>query len=175
MSRSLPVLGVANGEMPTYTLEYKFRQRLDAPARAAYSWCTDFQPSDGKLFPAKWERSVRPLSKGALMLTDTTYPAGRRRRIHRLVRLNPSELAWTNTHLDGPFRHSQYWYRIVADGSRRCHLEFYGSRLVTSRRSLSGSEVQRLAAAERRDDSGLWHRRMAPALKRDLTPRSRRA
>ena len=95
-------------------------------------------------FPAqRWQTVSREMgtvdlafSKGALMLTDTTYPAGRRRRIHRLVRLNPSELAWTNTHLDGPFRHSQYWYRIVADGSRRCHLEFYGSRLVTSRRSL---------------------------------------
>jgi len=167
-------LGVANREMPTYTLEYKFRQRLDAPARAAYSWCTDFEPGDGKLFPVKWERSVRPLSEGALILTDTTYPEGRRRRIHRLVRLNPSEMAWTNTHLDGPFQHSQYWYRIAPDGSRRSHLEFYGSRLVTSRRSLSLSEIARLAAEERRGDSGLWRRRIAPALERDLGSHRRR-
>lgn len=154
--------------MPTYTLEYKFRQRLNAPAKAAYAWCTDFEPSDSKLFPVKWERSVRPLSARALILTDTTYPGDRRRRIRRLVCLNPSDMAWTSTHLDGPFRHSQYWYRIVPDGSRRCHLEFYGARLLTSRTPLSPSAVARLAAEERRGDSGLWRRRMAPALKRDL-------
>ena len=102
--------------MPLYSLQYVFRQPLNAPPKAAYSWCTDFEPADGKLFPVKWRRSVRRLSKDALVLTDTTYPAGRPRRIHRLVRLNPSEMAWTNTHLDGPFRHSQY---LVPDCTRR--------------------------------------------------------
>jgi hypothetical protein len=161
--------------MPTYTLEYKFRQRLNAPAKAAYAWCTDYEPADGKLFLEKWERSVRQLSKGALILTDTTYPRGRHRRIHRLVRLIPSELSWTNTHLDGPFQHSLYRYRIVPDGSRRSHLEFYGSRLVTSLKSLSRAEVARLAAEEKRADSVLWRRRFAPALKKDLARRARRS
>jgi hypothetical protein len=154
--------------MPIYSLQYSFRQSLDAPARAAYAWCTDFEPSDGKLFPVKWVRSVRWLSEDTLMLTDTTYPAGRTQRIHRLVHLNPSQMAWTNTHVDGPFRHSQYWYRIVPDGSRRCHLEFQGFRLVTSSRSLTRPEIARMAASERRSDSSLWRSRIAPALKSDL-------
>lgn len=157
--------------MPTYTLDYSFRQRLEAPARAAYAWCTDYDPSDGELFPVKWVRSVRWLSDNALMLTDTTYPAGRTQRIHRLVHLNPSQMAWTNTHLDGPFRHSQYWYQIVPDGAGRSHLEFHGFRLVTSSRRLSRPEIARMTAAERRSDSELWRRRIAPALKRDLAPR----
>jgi hypothetical protein len=159
--------------MPVYSLQYSFRQRLDAPAKVAYTWCTDFEPDDGKLFPMKWERSVRRLSEDALVLTDTTYPAGRVRRIHRLVRLNPSELAWTNTHLDGPFRHSQYWYRIEPDSPRTCHLEFRGLRLVTSRRRLSVSEIARMADEERRSDSSLWRSRMAPTLKRDLARRAK--
>jgi hypothetical protein len=154
--------------MPVYSLRYSFRQPLRGPARAAYVWCTDFEPNDGKLFPVRWVRSVRALSEDALVLSDTTYPAGRRRRIHRLVRLNPSEMAWTNTHLDGPFRHSQYWYRIVPDGPRRCHLEFRGFRLITSPRPLSASHVARLANRERRSDSNLWRVRMAPAFRRDL-------
>jgi len=154
--------------MPTYSLQFSFRQPLRASAKEAYAWCTDFQPDDGKLFPRKWVRAIRWLSEDALVLTDTTYPAGRPRRIHRLVRLNPSELAWTNTHLDGPFRHSQYWYRIVPDGRRSCHLEFRGLRLVRSPRKLSPAEVARLAGRERRDDSGLWRSRLAPALNRDL-------
>ena len=158
--------------MPTYSLRFVFRQPLGAPAKVAYAWCTDFEPDDGKLFPKRWVRAVRWLAEDALILTDTTYPAGRPRRIHRLVRLNPSELAWTNTHLDGPFLHSQYWYRIVPDGRRTCHLEFRGLRLVRSLRKLPASEVARMADRERRDDSGLWRHRLAPALKGDVASRS---
>jgi hypothetical protein len=158
--------------MPTYSLRYHFRQSLDAPARAAYAWCTDFEPADGKLYPAKLTRSVRWLSEDALVLTDTTFPGGRATRIHRLVRLNPSELAWTNTHIDGPYRNSQYWYRIVPDSRRSCHLDFQGFRLITSPRSLSSPEVTRLTAGERRDDSGFWRTRVAPALRKDLARRA---
>jgi predicted enzyme related to lactoylglutathione lyase len=165
----------ANGTMPIYSLQYRFRQPLRAPARAAYSWCIDYEPGDGKLFPEKWVRSVRWLSEDAVVLTDTTYPGGQARRIHRLVRLNPSALEWTNTHLDGPFRHSQYWYRIVPDDPRTCHLEFRALRLEASPRTLSASESARMVDRERRWDSNLWRRRMAPALERDLAPHAGRS
>ena len=157
--------------MPILSLAYRFRQPLRAPAREAYAWCTDFGPDDGRLFSERTERSVRRLGDGALVMTDTTYPRGRPRRIHRLVRLHPSEMAWTNTHLDGPYRHSQYWYRIVSDGPGRCHLEFVGLRLEASRRRLSATETARRAEERRRSDSGEWRRRLAPALERDLARR----
>lgn len=150
------------------SLQYQFRQPFRVPAQAAYRWCTDFRASDGVLFETPWQRSVKWLSRDALVLTDTTFPNGRARRIQRLVRLDPSKLAWTNTHLNGPFRHSQYWYQIVSDGPRRSHLEFTGLRLVKSPRRLKAAEVARLAEIERREDSGLWRRRMAPALEREL-------
>lgn len=154
--------------MPVASLRYEFRQAFHAPARAAYDWCTDFRPSDAGLFEQKWRRVVRRLSDDTLILTETTYPEGKRRVIQRLVRLNPKELAWTNTHISGPFRHSQYWYRIVADGPRRSHLEFLGMRLLRTARVLRRSDVARLAKEERRADSRLWRRRLAPALERDL-------
>ncbi|MGP8077698.1 MAG: hypothetical protein ACLQD8_00850 [Thermoplasmata archaeon] len=156
--------------MAISSLRYQFRQPFRVAARSAYAWCTDFESDDGKFFAERWERSVRRLAGDALVLTDTTYPGGRARRIHRLVRLDPSELAWTNTHLDGPFQHSQYWYRIVPDGPRTSHLEFRGLRLVRSSRALSPSEVDRRAEQERRSDSGLWRLRLAPALERELAP-----
>jgi len=156
--------------MPLYSLRFNFRQRLSAPQEAAFGWCTDFGPEDGKLFLVKSRRSVRRLTKDTLVLTDTTYPKGHPQRIHRLVRLSPSEMAWTNTHLDGPFRHSQYWYRIVSDGARSCHLEFRGFRLVTTARVLTASEVARLTDLERSTDSKLWRLRIAPALRRDIGP-----
>ncbi|HTS33846.1 MAG TPA: hypothetical protein VMI55_07940 [Thermoplasmata archaeon] len=154
--------------MPVASLRYTFRQPFRAPAKAAYEWCTDFGPSDGGFFEPKWRRVVQRLSDDALILRDTTYPAGKRRVIERLVRLNPTDLAWTNTHISGPFRHSQYWYRIVADGPRRSHLEFLGMRLLRTPKALRSSEVARLAEEERRVDSRLWRQRLAPALERDL-------
>ncbi len=160
--------------MTLNSLQYEFRQPFRVPARAAYDWCTDFRPSDGSLFPRKWRRAVRRLSDDALILTDTTWPNGRARAIRRLVRLNPGGLGWTNTHLSGPFLHSQYWYRIVPDGPRSSHLEFTGMRLVRSRAPLGSATRARLARTEWADDSGLWRDRMAPAMERDLGAGPRR-
>jgi len=157
--------------MPLVSLRYRFRQPFPVPARAAYAWCTDFGPGDGRLFAARTERRVERLADDTVLLTDTTYPNGRRRRIRRLVRLHPAEMAWTNTHLDGPFRYSQYWYRIVADGARHSHLEFEGFRLVQRARRASSTEVARLAAAERAGDAKTWREQLAPALVRSVRAR----
>jgi len=159
--------------MPVLSFRYQFRQPFHVPAEAAYAWCTDFGPSDGALFSDPTRRSVRWLSEDALIMTDTTRPGGRPQRIRRLVRMNPSELAWTNTHLDGPYRHSQFWYRIVSDAPKKSHLDFVGLRLETGPRALSTSETSRHAEELRRNDSEEWGRRLAPALERDLASRNR--
>ena len=154
--------------MPVISLRYRFRQPFRAPAAAAYAWCTDFGPDDGPLFAERTERSVRRWSEDALVMTDTTYPKGRPVRIRRLVRLYPEERAWTNTHLDGPYEGSQYWYRIVADGARRSHLEFRGLRLESHAGPLSTAARIRRAEQCRRDDAGAWRRRLAPVLEHDV-------
>lgn len=154
--------------MAVSALRYHFRQPLRASAADAFAWCTDFGPADGPLFSHRTERAVARLADDTFVLTDTTYPDGQRRRISRLVRVHPGELAWTNTHLDGPFRYSQYWYRIVRDGPRRCHLDFYGSRIVTTPRALSAADRARRAEEERRNDAREWRRYLAPALERDV-------
>jgi hypothetical protein len=154
--------------MPIISLRYEFRQPFRVSANQAYDWCTDFGPDDGRLFAERTLRSVRRWAEDTLVMTDTTYPAGRARRIRRLVRLVPSESAWTNTHLDGPFQHSQFWYRIVADGPQRSHLEFRGLRLESSSRPLSARETAQRAKRRRSVDSEEWRKRLAPALERDL-------
>jgi hypothetical protein len=153
--------------MAVISVPYHFRQAFRVPARAAYVWCTDFGPDDGAILADGTVRSVRRINEHALVLTDTTYPGGRRRRIRRLVRLDPSELAWTNTHLDGPFQGSQYWYRVAPDGSQRSHLEFTGLRLETARGGASAARIAARSATCRRVDAGVWRRRLAPALERD--------
>ncbi len=154
--------------MPLIALRYRFRQPFHVPADAAYRWCTDFGPEDGDLFSNTTRRSVHRLGEDALVMTDTTYPRGRPVRIRRLVRLSPEDRAWTNTHLDGPYRYSQFWYRIVPNGPRNCHLEFSGLHLENSRRGVTPREAAQRADERRRSDSGEWRRRLAPALEREL-------
>ena len=154
--------------MPVNSVRFRFRQEFRVPAKLAYKWCTDFQPSDARLFEQKWRREVRHLSGDALILTETTWPKGRRRVIRRLVRLSPQDLSWTNTHISGPFRHSQYWYQIVPDGSRRSHLVFTGMRLVRTSKPLRHSQKVQLVNQERQSDSSLWRTRIAPVMEREL-------
>jgi len=155
--------------VPTSSLRYRFRQGFRVSASKAYTWCTDFRPDDAQLFRERTRRTIRRLNDDALVLTDTTYTGRRRVRIRRLVRLNPPEMAWTNTHLDGPFQGSQYWYRIAADGPRTSHLEFVGLRLETHPRALPPSETSRRAEACRRSDADVWRRTFAPALEREMS------
>lgn len=160
--------------MPTSSLRYRFRQAFRVPAKDAFTWCTDFVPEDRRLLRPNVRRSVRRISSDALILTDQRTVAGRRQRISRLVRIDPGSMSWTNTHLNGPFVHSQYWYRIVPDGPRRSHLEFEGFRLLHHERTFSPREVDRLAEQEQRSDAQLWRDTLAPALERDLRPAPRR-
>jgi hypothetical protein len=157
------------------SLRFHFRQKLRAPADAAFAWCTDFGSEDGTLFPERHERTARWFGPDTAILMDTTYPRGRPLRIQRLVRINPEQRAWTNTHLDGPYRHSQYWYRILPRGPRASLLEFTGHRLVWPTRRPSAAAIRRLTDAERRSDSGVWRTHIAPALARKFAPRRTKA
>lgn len=157
--------------MVQVSIRYEFRQPFRVSAPAAFRWATDFGPSDAELFGDQRRRTVRRLGPDALRMTDTTHPAGRTLRITRLVRIFPERMAWTNTHLSGPFRYSQFWYRIVPDGPRRCHLEFTGLKIETRSRPLTPVEVRRESEANRREDSATWRQRFAPALERDVGAR----
>lgn len=157
--------------MVTVSLRYRFRQPFRVPAAAAFEWCTDFRPSDARLYGDGRRREVRRLTADTLVMTDTTRPKGRPVRISRLVRLFPEQRAWTNTHLTGPYRHSQFWYRIEADSPRRSHLDFSGLMLMTRARPLPATEREMLADQHRRADAGVWRRRLAPALESDLARR----
>ena len=160
--------------MPVVSLRFHFEQPFHVPADDAFVWCTDFGPSDGKLFSSRTKRSVRWINDDALVMTDTKWPEGRAVKIHRLVRIYRPAMAWTNTHLDGPYRHSQYWYRVVPDGPHRSHLEFTGLRMVKLLRAPSAKGVKRLTELERTGDSGEWRDHLAPALERELGSARRR-
>jgi hypothetical protein len=154
--------------MPMIALRYSFRQPFRAPAEAAFEWCTDFRSSDGALFQDDRRRTVRRVADDTVLMTDIPARGSGKPRITRLVRVFPDELAWTNTHLTGPFRYSQFWYRIERDGARRSHLEFRGLKLERRARSMAPSVVDRLARAEGRSDAATWRTQLGPALDADV-------
>ncbi len=154
--------------MQTIALRYAFRQPFRAPADEAFAWCTDFRPSDGGLFRDGRTRRVRRLAEDTFLLTDIPRRGSGRPRISRLVRIFPPERSWTNTHLTGPYRFSQFWYRIEPDGTRRSHLVFRGLKLERRARRASPSVIARRARAEGRSDAATWRTKLGPALNADV-------
>ena len=106
------------------------------------------------------------MNEDTLILTDTVSEESGEVTKRRLVRLNPERLAWTNTHLGGPNRHSQFWYQIVAVGRKRSRLDFTGLQVNYGRRP-SATRVDEMARELRRDDSKMWGL-LARAMSKDL-------
>ena len=154
--------------MPTSSLRFRFQQRFHVPARAAFAWCTDFSPEDAAYFRGTQRRKVEKLAEGTLIMTDTSVIKGKKLAISRLVRIDPDEMAWTNTHLNGPYKYSQYWYRVVPDSPRSSHLDFEGLRLETVARDLTAKEVRDRTEVYRRANLDQWRSVLAPALEAEL-------
>jgi hypothetical protein len=151
--------------MKSFSVHYRFSQRFDFPARAAYKWCTDYDPGDIQLGGQRGKRSIQWLIEDALILTDTYFTGKRKVVKKRLVRLYPERLLWTNTRISAEGRYSQFLYRIVPEpgGSR---LVFTGNQIIAGKASAS----RRAALAKKlaKEDSALW-RIFAKEMAKDLT------
>jgi hypothetical protein len=155
--------------MPVRSIYYKFTQHFKVPAREAYKWCTDYQPGDLALMGEKGTRKIDWISKDAFILSDTlrTKVNGKRKKVTKtkLVRLNTRALSWTNTHIAGPIRHSQFLYRIVPEGKNASRLEFTGLQIESGKSG--GKTASELAKKYRAEDSRGW-KLLAKALHKDL-------
>lgn len=141
--------------MPANSLVFSFSVPLPASADRAYRWATDYRPDDPAIMGLDGDRRVDTLAPDTLLLTDTIREGRRTVRKVRLVRLMPKERAWTNTHLEGPYRHSQFLYRIVPRGRSSSCLEYKGLQIEHGRR-LSSRELLRRAREVRRGDRKSW-------------------
>jgi hypothetical protein len=159
-----------NEKIHTYAIEYAFNQPLAAPANVAFEWCTDYQPYDLAIMKEKGKRGIQKITGGTILLTETTRRRNRVIKKTKLVRLNRSSLSWTNTHLAGPNRYSQFLYKIVAEGRRRSRLYFQGLLIEYSRRPLSRQQIRKIARDERLGDVTVW-RHLAAALRKDTALR----
>lgn len=150
----------------TYSVQYGFNQLLLAPAEVAFDWCTDYQPYDLTIMKEKGKRDIQKITDDTILLTETTRKNNRPIRKTKLVRLNRPSLSWTNTHIAGPNRHSQFLYTILPEGKTRCRLYFQGLLIQYSQKPLTRQQLRKIARDERKGDATAWHH-IAASLRRE--------
>lgn len=144
--------------MPLVSVNFQFSQHFDFPAGDVFAWATDYRPDDIALFGMAGKRRVQHLFGDAVLLTDTFISADGRRSVKKkLVRLYPEQLFWTNTHLSGPNKHSQFLYTLVPEGKKASRLEF-SARQVTNLENPTPRNLRGLAARCRKEDAAIWKR-----------------
>ena len=151
-----------------YSVKYGFNQELSVSASEAFDWCTDYQPYDLAMMKEHGKRTIRKITDDTILLTETVQRNDRSVRKIKLVRLNRPELSWTNTHIAGPNRHSQFLYKIVPEGKMRSRLYFKGLLVCYSRKRLRRQQLLRIGREERLADSTAW-RYLAAALRSEVT------
>jgi len=156
--------------MHVYSVTYGFKQPLKLSAQDAFDWCTDYKPYDVTIMRETGKRRIRKLTHDAILLTETTVTSRTTVRKTKLVRLNRPDLSWTNTHISGPHRHSEFIYKIEPQGRNRSRLKFTGLLLCYSSNVLTREKLRKIARDERHADSKAWHY-LAAAMEKDMNSR----
>ncbi len=149
------------------SIKYSFTQNFHVSADRAFQWCTSYDPVDLELMHETGKRKIKRLSEDAIILSDSFKTDRDTMTKTKLVRLNPSEKSWTNTHIGGPIKYSQFLYKITPTGKDSSRLTFVG--LQSEPNDLTKQEVADLARKIRAEDSGAW-KLLARAMEKELGP-----
>ena len=141
--------------MAATSIRYGFSQSFEVPPQDAFVWSVDFQPDDIALMGEKGKRKVEWISEDAVIITDTKGTGKDKVTKARLVRINPERLSWTNTHISGPNKHSQFWYEIVPDGKGGSRLDFTGLHINYGKKGTK-ADATRLAREYAKTDGAAW-------------------
>jgi hypothetical protein len=151
-------------KMPV-SIRYRFTQQFVVSARAAFDWCTRFDPSDHALMGDKAERQIDQIADGSILLKDTFYTPTSIVEKQKLVKLYPDQLRWTSTHITGPNKHSQFLYTITPKGKNSSILEFIGLHIEHDGKT----DPKQLAKRLCKEDAGVWVL-LAAAMEKELKP-----
>ncbi|MBI3116091.1 MAG: hypothetical protein HYZ12_02005 [Thaumarchaeota archaeon] len=113
------------------------------------------------------KRRIRKISDDTIILEDVTYRDGKPVVKSKIVRLDPVRLSWTNTHLTGPTKYSQFLYRITPEGNAGSKLEFTGLQVEYSKTKVTADRIASLERKYREEDSESW-RNLARAMEKEL-------
>jgi len=149
------------------TIRYDFSQQFDVSAEDAFKWCTDYREDDFSLMGKKGQRQIRKVSdEVVIILTDIIHSNGKSTIKKKLIRLDAKRFFWSNTHLAGPNKHSQFLYQIIPM-KYKSRLEFTGLQVNYSKTNLSQKEINLIKREAEEEDSAIW-KRLAKAMEKDL-------
>lgn len=149
------------------SVSYKFSQGFRVPARQAYKWCTNYEPTDLSLMNEEGQRRIRKVTEDTVILTEKSNQKGKMVKKVKLVKLNPVNMSWYNIHIVGPNKNSAFVYQIVPEGKTRSKLMFTGFLVVYSKASFSPKLIKQIATNEKRGDSNAW-KLLARAMEKDI-------
>jgi hypothetical protein len=153
--------------MALVPVHYSFSQRFSVPVEEAFRWSIDYDPDDYALMGIDGRRKIKKLAEDTFILEDTRRTGKVSVKKTRLIRIDHERRAFTNTHIDGPTPHSQFWYELFPEEDGGSRLDFTGLYLLPSKKKLSKAEVEKIAADERRGDSNIW-KNLAKSMEADL-------
>ena len=153
--------------MAINSVRYRFTQKFAVPVEEAFRWSIDYDPNDYSRMGLEGKRKIKWLSEDAVILEDTRPGEKGPVTKKRLIRIDPEKRSFTNTHIESPTPHSQFWYEFLPEKGGGSRLEFTGLLLLPSKKKLSEAEVAKMAAAERKGDSRIWVN-LAKAMESDL-------
>src|SRR5208337_414877 len=149
------------------SVSYKFSQSFRVPARQAYKWCTNYEPTDLSLMNEEGQPRIRKVTEDTVILTEKFNQKGKMVKKVKLVKLNPVNMSWYNIHIVGPNKNSAFVYQIVPEGKTRSKLMFTGFLVVYSKASFSPKLIKQIATNEKRGDSNAW-KLLARAMEKDI-------
>ena len=139
------------------SIRYHFSQCFNVPALKAHKWCTNYDPQDHALMQVNSKREILHISENTIVLTDKYRNKNKSVMRQKLVCLYPNQLSWTNTHLTGPNKYSQYLYRIVPESKMTCRLERASLQVeYSNRKRFNKKEIELVAEKLRNEDSAAW-------------------
>jgi hypothetical protein len=151
-----------------FAVRYGFSQHFDVASKAAFDWCTDYQPTDHALIGNSGaKRVITKVADGVVLIKDSFSTKSGQVEKEKLVHFYPERLSWTSTHISGLNRHSQFTYQIVAETDGTSRLDFTALH-VEYRMNLTEKELAALAEELCAGDAAIW-RRFAAAMKKELT------
>lgn len=112
------------GSTVVYSLRYHFSQIFALPPLEVYKWCTAYDPNDLTLMHQKGNRRITHLTENTIILTDTFSNEKGTIKKSKLIQLYPDRLSWTNTHLSGPNKYSQFLYEIKPEKKGAANAKF---------------------------------------------------
>lgn len=142
--------------MEPIPIHYCFSQAFSVPAIAAYNWSIDFTPADLSLMKMRGKRQVKKISDDTIILTDTTNKDGKQVEKRKLVKVDATRLSWSNTHLSGPHKYSQFLYQITPEEAGASRLSFTGLQLNYGESKITPEAVAALEREVKQQDSAAW-------------------